>query len=56
MLIEQEYGREKEWEAHFDYLLPFFLDSRYEKRNNKPVFMIYEPNFVVKNEMFDYFD
>lgn len=56
VLIEQEYGREEEWEVHFNYLLPFFLDSRYEKRENKPVFMIYEPDFAVKNEMFDYFD
>ena len=56
VLMEQKYGEEKDWEEHFNYLLPFFLDSRYEKRENKPVFMIYEPNFAVKNAMFDYFD
>ncbi len=56
VLIEQTYGTEADWAAHFDYLLPFFRDSRYEKKNNKPVFMIYAPNFPEKQPMMDYFD
>ena len=28
--------------SYFDYLLPFFKDSRYTKINNKPVFFIYD--------------
>lgn len=42
VLLEQQYGGEKEWRQHFEYLLPFFRDSRYIKTDNKPVFMIYK--------------
>lgn len=56
VLIEQTYGSEKEWEDHFQYLLPFFNDKRYEKKDNKPVFMIYDYNFPEKKAMVDYFD
>ncbi|MBE5871400.1 MAG: hypothetical protein E7294_09095 [Lachnospiraceae bacterium] len=37
ILLEQKYGNEKEWERHFEYLLPFFRDERYIKIGNKPV-------------------
>ncbi len=56
LLIEQKYGTEKEWEEHFQYLLSFFLDSRYEKKDNKPLFMIYKPEFSEISQMFEYFD
>lgn len=56
VLIEQVYGEQEDWAAHFDYLLPFFRDSRYEKKNNCPVFMIYAPAFPEKHAMMDYFD
>ncbi len=56
MLREQTYGTQADWEDHFQYLLPFFRDSRYEKKDNKPVFMIYAPNFAEKQCMVDYFD
>lgn len=56
LLLEQTYGDENAWEAHFQYLLPFFKDSRYEKKNNKPVFMLYQPLFDEKKSLFDYFD
>jgi len=36
------------WKDHFDYLLPFFKDSRAIKIDNKPVFLIYQP-FLIKN-------
>lgn len=39
LLLEQEYGSEKEWKDHFYYLLPFFRDKRYIKKDKKPVFM-----------------
>lgn len=55
ILIEQTYGEEKEWEEHFQYLLPFFMDVRYEKKNNMPLFMIFM-NFKQKDAMFRYFD
>lgn len=56
LLIEQTYGTEQDWKKHFDYLLPFFKDSRYIKIDNKPVFMLYDPSFSQKNEMFCFFN
>lgn len=56
ILVEQTYGREDAWEKHFQYLLPFFKDDRYEKKNNKPLFMVFLPYFEEKNEMFLFFD
>ncbi len=38
----QTYGREKEWENHFNYLYPFFNDERYIKIDNKPLFVIHD--------------
>lgn len=57
ILIEQTYGDINEWEAHFQYLLPFFKDERYIKINNKPVFMIFLTKAVKsKEERMNYFD
>lgn len=41
VLARLDYGTENDWRKHFDYLLPFFKDSRYIKRNNKPVFIFF---------------
>lgn len=46
VLIEQRYGGKKEWKEHFDYLLPFFQDERYIRRDGKPVFIIYRPELI----------
>lgn len=54
LLIEQRYGETKDWEEHFQYLLPFFKDSRYEKKDNKPLFMIFKSDFKDKNEYLEY--
>ncbi len=43
ILIDQDYGDETQWEAHFQYLLPFFKDDRYIKENGCPLYVIYEP-------------
>ena len=56
ILMPMDYGDEKDWENHFQYLLPFFKDSRYEKKANKPVFMIFQSKFTEKKEMMAYFD
>lgn len=37
-LLKVDYGEEEQWKKHFEYLLPFFLDKRYVKIDNKPVF------------------
>lgn len=46
VLLEQSYGGQAEWEKHFDYLLPFFLDERYIKMDNKPIFLFYTPDDI----------
>lgn len=57
VLIPQNYGSEKEWEEHFDYLLPFFKDERYIKVDGKPLFILYRPEIVdCLNDMLDYFN
>lgn len=55
ILLEQRYGREREWKAHFEYLLPFFQDNRYIKIENKPVFLVYKSDYMeCFTEMMDY--
>ena len=56
LLIRQTYGIEEDWEQHFNYLLPFFKDPRYEKKDNKPMFMIFHPDFEEKSHIFDFFE
>lgn len=46
ILLKQSFGREEEWRKHFEYLLPFFLDSRYVKIDDHPVFAFYNPQAV----------
>lgn len=56
LLVEQTYGTEKDWERHFEYLLSFFKDERYEKIDNKPVLMIYDYNFSEFEAYIDFLD
>lgn len=42
ILLEQKYGNQADWERHFNYLLPFFMDDRYIKINEKPVMVFYK--------------
>lgn len=54
MLIEQTYGGEDDWRKHFAYLLPFFQDNRYIKKDGKPIFFIYKVGDISRaNEMFE---
>lgn len=48
VLIRQQYGEEPEWEEHFNYLLQFFKDERYLKKDNKPMFLIYRSGSITK--------
>ncbi len=41
VLLLQDYGDRNEWENHFRYLIPFFKDNRYIKKDGKPVFVIH---------------
>ena len=56
VLLEQKYGREESWKEHFEYLLPFFKDSRYiRNENGNPIFLIHRPTDIVcLNEMIEY--
>jgi hypothetical protein len=56
MLQEQVYGDEIDWENHFNYLLPFFKDKRYIKKDNKPLFMIFKSIFKEKDDIFNFFN
>lgn len=49
---KQEYGNQDDWTAHFQYCLPFFLDSRYYRIDGKPVFAIYKDNDLPDSEAF----
>lgn len=46
ILVEQNYGDEEMWKRHFYDLLPDFLDERYIKIDNKPVFHIYHAYII----------
>ena len=56
VLMPMEYGNEVDWEEHFQYLLPFFIDERYEKKDNMPIFMIFESNDRVLEDILEYFN
>jgi hypothetical protein len=43
VLIKQEYPGTKDYEDHFYELLPAFLDKRYIRVEDKPLFVIYNP-------------
>lgn len=40
-LLECDYGDENDWKEHFEYLFPFFCDSRYYKIDGRPVFVFF---------------
>jgi len=58
ILIQQNYDECKiAWKEHFDYLLPFFNDSRYIIDNNRPLIIIYKPHLIRKcREMLEYWN
>lgn len=57
VLIEQTYGGENDWQAHFQWFLPYFHDIQYIKKGNKPVLALYgTKNIAQCNEMILYWD
>ncbi|HTG02432.1 MAG TPA: glycoside hydrolase family 99-like domain-containing protein [Nitrospirota bacterium] len=46
VLIEQTYPGEEDHRAHFNTLLPAFLDRRYVTVDGKPLFLIYRPGEI----------
>ena len=57
ILAKLDYGEKTDWKKHFDYLLPFFKDDRYLKKENRPVFLFFtNKNLDVLVEMAKYWD
>ncbi len=52
LLIEQQYLGEADYTAHFNALLPAFLDKRYIRVDNKPLFQIYQPLHFPEVDLF----
>ena len=46
IIMEQNYGSKEDWKMHFEYLLPFFKDSRYIYEKGKPMLIIYRPELI----------
>lgn len=58
IMAELIYGNKNEWKAHFDYLLPYFKDTRYKKINNKPIFAVFNTykDYNILKEMIEYWN
>ncbi len=57
ILLQEYYGEEEAWKEHFNYLLPFFKDRRYIKKDGKPVFIFYNANRIIcLSEMIEYWN
>ncbi len=52
ILIEQTYPGEDDHRRHFKSLLPAFVDPRYIRSNEKPIFIIYKPHEIPDLENF----
>lgn len=52
ILIEQCYGGEEDYRQHFEYALKIFKDDRYIKLDNRPVFLIYQPQLIPDLNLF----
>lgn len=46
VIATQDYGDKKDWEVHLQYLVQFFRDRRYIKKNGKPILIIYKPELM----------
>ncbi len=56
-LLKQEYGDVQDWEEHFKYLLSFFKDDKYIKKDNLPVLILYRTkNIPDCDEMIKYWE
>ena len=57
ILMPQTFGGVEDWENHFQYLLKFFQDKRYIKRNNCPMLFVYSSSRIPKfDEMMKYWN
>lgn len=57
VLIPQTYGGQEDWDAHYKYLRQFFKDKRYIFKDDKPLFIVYNPVEIPNcSMMLDYFN
>lgn len=49
--LKQEYLGIQDYTDHFNAILPAFLDKRYIKVDEKPLFVIFEPSFIPESEL-----
>lgn len=57
ILIKQEFGGKTDWKNHIDYLIPFFRDPRYIKKNGRPIMFFYSCCRIDDfNEMIDFWN
>lgn len=57
ILMPQTYGGEADWKTHLEFLMPFFQDKRYIKKDGKPLFFVYSPRGVQDfDEMVEYWN
>lgn len=55
ILIKQDYGNEKDWLKHLEYMIPFFNDPRYIKDDGHPLLVIYKTQLIPNiNEMISF--
>jgi lipopolysaccharide biosynthesis protein len=57
VIMPQSFGGLEDWKRHLDYLLPFFKDTRYIIRDNKPLLFIYSASRIPHfDEMIEYWN
>ena len=55
VLIEQTYptfGEERDYRAHFEAILPAFMDTRYLRIDGRPLFFVFEPTDLPEPQRF----
>lgn len=55
ILIPYIIGNQEDWKNHFDFLCPYFKEERYEKKDNKPIFVIFHYSKEIK-QMCDFWN
>lgn len=57
VIMPQTFGGEEDWLNHINYFIPFFLDKRYLRIDDKPVLFVYSPRKIPHfDEMIDFWN
>lgn len=52
ILMEQCYGGMNDYRQHFEYVIKLFKDKRYIKIENRPIFLVYQPQLMPEMGLF----